>query len=149
MAAGNCRQDTGQGNMAKRSRSCGNLRRKIQIQLQTTRLDHHNLQVTDYGYVEKVFTNLRRKLNRNEKDEMFDLTTIVLIWALFMSTTMKSAIHLGLEYEKNLIACQNHNFGGTNTLFDISLRLIAENSFEILNLSTMMYDFSPWMRMTL
>ena len=50
---------------------------------------------------------------------------------------------------KNLNACQNHNFGGIKTLFDISLRLTAENSFEILKLSTMMYEFSPWMRMTL
>ena len=34
-------------------------------------------------------------------------------------------------------------------MFDISLRLIAENAFEILNSSTMIYDLSPWMRMTL
>ena len=26
---------------------------KIEMQLSTTKLDHHNLQVTDYGYVEK------------------------------------------------------------------------------------------------
>ena len=79
---------------------------------------------------------------------MFDLKTSVLIWGLFMSTTMKSAIHLGREYDQILIACQTTNVGGINTLFDISLRLIAENLLEILNLSTMMYDFSPWMRMT-
>ena len=34
-------------------------------------------------------------------------------------------------------------------MFDISERLIADNSFEMVNLSTMMYDFSPWTRMTL
>ena len=44
---------------------------------------------------------------------------------------------------------RNTNVGGTKTLFEISLSLIAENSFEILNLCTMMYDVSPWMRMTL
>ena len=62
---------TVQGNMARSSRGCGKLQQKIEIQLQTTRLDHHNLQVTGHGYVEKVFTNLRRKLNRTENDEMF------------------------------------------------------------------------------
>ena len=66
--------------MLKSSRGCKKLQRKIEIQQQTTRLDHHNLQVTDYGYVEKVFTNLRRKLNRTEDDEMFHLKTNVLIW---------------------------------------------------------------------
>ena len=66
-----------------------------------------------------------------------------------MSTTMKSAIHLGLEHDQILIACQNTNFEGIKTLSDISLRLIAENSFKILKSSTMVYDLSPWMRMTL
>ena len=80
---------------------------------------------------------------------MFDLQTNVLIWRLLMSTTMKSSIHLGLNYDQNLIACQNRNSEGIKTLFDISLRLIAENSCESLNLSTMTYDFFPWMRMTL
>ena len=61
---GKLQRDYVQGNMPKSSRGCGKLQRKIEIQLQTTRLDHHNLQVTDYGYVEKVFTNLRRKLDR-------------------------------------------------------------------------------------
>ena len=103
------------------------------------------MQVTDCGYVEKVFTNLRRKLNRTEDDEMFDLKTNVLMRGLSMSTTL----HLGLEHDQKLSACQNTNFGGIKTLFDVSLRLIAENSVNIQNLSTMMYGFSPWMRMTL
>ena len=72
-----CPRQTGL-TMPESSTGCGKLQRKIEIQLQTTRLDHHNLQVTDYGYVEKVFTNLRRKLNRTEDDEMFDLKTNVL-----------------------------------------------------------------------
>ena len=29
-----------------------------------------------------------------------------------MSTSVKSAIHLGLEYDQHLIACQNTNFEG-------------------------------------
>ena len=66
--------------MLKGSRGCGKLEQKIEIQLQTTRVDHHNLQVTDYGYVEKIFTNLRRKFYRTENDEMFDLKTNVLIY---------------------------------------------------------------------
>ena len=53
------RETAGGGNMAESSKCCGKLQPKIEIQIQTT---HHNLQVTDYGYVEKVFMNLRRKL---------------------------------------------------------------------------------------
>ena len=129
-------RDYVQGNMPKSSGRCRKLQRGIEIQLQTTRLDHHNLQATDYMYVEKVFTNLRHKLNRSENDEMFDLRTNVLIWGLFMSTTMKSAVNFGREYHQILIACRNKNFEDIKTLFDTSLRLIEENSYEILHLST-------------
>ena len=58
-AAGNSVRVYVQSNMATSSRDCGKLQRKIDIQLQTTRLDDHNLQVTDYGFVEKVLTKLR------------------------------------------------------------------------------------------
>ena len=45
--------------------------------------------------------------------EMFDLKTNVLIQGLYyMSTTMKSAFHLGLNDDQNLIAWQNTNFEG-------------------------------------
>ena len=56
-----------------------------------------------------------------------------------MSTMMKSTDHLGLECDQIVIACQDTYFEGIKTLFDVSLRPIAENSFEILSLSTMMY----------
>ena len=120
--------------------SCGKLQRRIEIQLEITGLDYHNLQVTDYEYVE---------MDRSENDEMFDLKTSALIWGLFMSTMMKSAVHLGHEDQQNLIAWRNTNFEEMKTLFEITLRLIVEKSFEILNFSTMMNDFSPWMRSTL
>ena len=48
---------------------------------------------------------------------MFDLRTSVQICGLFTSTTMKSAVHLGHEYEQHLIACQNTNIDEIKTLF--------------------------------
>ena len=111
--------------MCDSSGSCGKLQQAVEIRLETIRLENHNLQVTYYEYVEKVFTNLRHKLYRSKNDEMFDLKTNVFIWRLFMPTTMK--------YDKNLIACQSTNFEGIKTLFDITLRLIVHNSVEILN----------------
>ena len=51
---------------------------------------------------------LRQKLNRTEDDEMFDLETNVLIWGLFMSTTIKSAVHFGREYQQNFDRIPEH-----------------------------------------
>ena len=67
---------------------------------------------------------------------------------IILSTTIKSSVHLGLQYEENLVAYRNTNFEELQMLFDITLRLIVEQSFEILNVSTMIYTFSPWMRST-
>ena len=71
-----------QGNVPNSSESCGKLQQAIEIQLEKTKLDDHNLQVTDYEYVENVFKNLGHKLSRSENDEVFDLTTNALICGL-------------------------------------------------------------------
>ena len=54
---------------------------------------------------------------------------------------MKSSVHLGLQYQQNLAAYRNTNFEELTTLFDITLRLIVEQSFEIQNVSTMIIYF--------
>ena len=51
-------------------RVAGNCIEGLKIQQEKTRLDYHNLQVTEYGYVEKVFTNFGHKLNRSENDDV-------------------------------------------------------------------------------
>ena len=74
----------------------------VENQLARTRLDFHNMQISDYRYVDNVYENLRQKLSLisyelNEK-------TNVLIWGLFMSTTTKVSAHLGPSYNENLVA---------------------------------------------
>ena len=118
--------------------------RGVENQLERTRLDYHMTQISDYRQVERVFENLRQKLRFSSYT--LDAKTNVLIWGFFMSTTMKSSVHLGLQYKDNLVACRNTNFEELKTLFDITLRLIVEQSLEILGVSTMIYTFSLWMR---
>ena len=62
---------------------------------------------------------------------------------------MKSSVHGGLQFQENLAAYKNSTFEELKTLFDITLRLIVEQSFEILNVSTMIYNFSLWMGSTI
>ena len=62
----------------------------------------------------------RISVSRSENDEIFDLKTKKLIWGLYVD---------------------NDEIGSSG--------LIVENSFEILNLSAMICDISPWMRATL
>ena len=104
--------------------------RGVQNQLTEVKLDHQNLQVFENRYIEKVLMNVRRKLNRPEGDQMLDHRVHLLIWGLFMTTTMKAVIHVGEDYNKNLVACGNTNFDALKTFFDIRQKLILNQKHE-------------------
>ena len=82
--------------------------RGIQNQLVRKKLDHHNLEISDNLFIEKVFTNVQQKLCRSEDDQTLDHKVNVLIWSLFMSTTMKAAVQLGENYNDKLEHLQEH-----------------------------------------
>ena len=62
---------------------------------------------------------------------------------------MKAAVHLGQHYNENLITYRTTNFEEHKTLFDITQRLILNQDFEILNVSSIEWTFTPWMKSTL
>ena len=55
------------------------------------KLNHHNLEISNTRYLEKVFANVGQKLNRPGDDQkVLDQKIKILIWRLFTSTTMKA-----------------------------------------------------------
>ena len=62
--------------------STGKLVRGIQNQVTEVKLDHHNLQVSDTRYIEKIFANVRQKLNRLESDPMLDTSKPFTMWMM-------------------------------------------------------------------
>ena len=66
-----------------------------------------------------------------------------------MSTTKKASVHLGPNYTENLEVCRNTNFEELKTLFDVTQQLIFSQNFQILNVSTIEWTHSPWMRSSL
>ena len=73
------------------SGSTGKSVRGIDNKFERTQLEYHNMQISEYRHVESVFKNVRPKLNRSQSVQMLDLKTYVLIWGLFVSTTMKAS----------------------------------------------------------
>ena len=49
--------------VCERSGSCGRLVRGVEHQLERTSLDFQNMQISDNRYVDKVFENLRQKMD--------------------------------------------------------------------------------------
>ena len=51
--------------------------------------------------------------------------------------------------DEELIRCQNHQFRRDQDVVGCLLKMILENSFEILSLSPLICDFSLWIRSAL
>ena len=76
---------------------------------------------------------LQKKLGLSAGYSTFSMqasTTNVLIWGMFMSSSMKAAIHLGPDYLTNSEICRNTNFEEIESLFNITQKLIMEHSEE-------------------
>ena len=77
---------------------------------------------------------------------MAALKTNVLIWGMFMASSMKAAIHLGPNYLAKLEVHKNTNLEEIQSLFDITQKLILEHSEEILNVNTIDSASPSWTR---
>ena len=66
-----------------------------------------------------------------------------------MSTMTKASVHPGPSYNENLVAYRNTYFKELMKLFDITQKLTLDQKPEILNVSTIEWKSSPWMRFTL
>ena len=65
----------------------------------------------------------------------------------YLSTTMKAAIHLGENYNHNLVTNKNTNFEELKTLFDITQKLILNQKHEINHVPTIELQCTPLMRL--
>ena len=95
------------------SDSSRQLERGEDIQIGKNKVGIPHLQISDHRYLEKIFKNVRKKLNLAEVAPALGveaLKTNVLIWGLLKSTTTKAAVHLGPNYVENLEFFRITNF---------------------------------------
>ena len=80
---------------------------------------------------------------------MPEIDVNAMIWRVLMSATMKAAVHLGQDFSDNLRITRNTDFEKVEQLFDISQKLILNQSEDIFGISTIDWNTIPWMRTTL
>ena len=81
------------------------------------------MKYTNHQYMTKIFHFLQKNLEITASNSTFSmeaLKTNVLIWRMFMSSSMKAAIHLGPNYLANLEVYKNTNCEGIQSLFNIT-----------------------------
>ena len=103
------------------SGSTRNLVRGDGNQIERTRFEFHNLQISDHRYLEKVFKNLRPKLNLAEEacTRLEDQCTDLGIVYVDNNESLCSS-----WTNENLEVYSNTNFEELKNLFDLTKRLI-------------------------
>ena len=86
---------------------------------------------TALAIMRKVYSNVRQKLGRRPEDDMLEIDVNMTIWEIFMSATMKAAVHLGQNYQDNVRTTENTDLEKITQLFVISQDSIKHQSQEM------------------
>ena len=94
--------------------------------------------------MEAVFSTVREIYGRQPGDFMKDLDVNLAIWRVFMSTTLRSAVHLGKDYDTNLRFVKNFLWITTGQLFEETEKLVSGHT-ETAGTSVIDFQDPRWM----
>ena len=119
----------------------------------TPRPEFQNMKYTKKQYMTNISHFLQKKLGITagySTVSMEELKTSVSKCGMFMSSSMKAAIHVGPTYLANLEVYKKRNFEEIESLFDITQNLILEHSEDIILNVNMIDNGTPsWTRSVL
>ena len=87
-------------------------------------------------HLPKVYSNVRQTLGRQPRDDVLEIDVYTMIWRIFLSATLKAAVHLGQDYQENLHTTVKTDFEKVKRLFDISQTSTLDQSQETFARST-------------
>ena len=111
-----------------------------------------NMRFSNYSHVEKVYQCVQKKLGRAPKNcrkVLYSYKTKVLTWELFMTSSMKAVIHFEWNFQENSEIHTNMKFENIENVFNITQKLIKEQSEEILNVKVLDHESPSWARSSL
>ena len=116
-------------------------------------MEFHNMQVSDFRYLEKVLKNLRKKLNFAEEAPIIGieaLKTNVVIWGLFLCRQRWKPLP---PFILDPVTLNFRKYTGTqeelHKLFDITQKLISDHHAGVLNVTPIKWTACSWTRSTL
>ena len=134
-----------QTNSDEREQSHSNSTRKFAASSPELR----NTEYTNHQYMTKIFHFLQKKLGVTAGYSTFSIEaykTNVLMCGMFMTSSMKAAIHLGPNYLSNSEIYKNTKFEKIESVFNITQKLVMEHSEEILIVKCLEHSSPSWAR---
>ena len=97
------------------------------------------------SFLHRVTDRVRKIQDQSSKDATQDSNKHSLIWRMFMSSTSQASVFMGKNYSENSQSIKNTGKELTmKQMFDISERLIDEQSEEIHGVNTINWCDSSW-----
>ena len=93
---------------------------------------------------------VRKRQEQSSKDATKDSDKHPVIWGMFMSSTLQASVFMEKNYSDNLHSVKNTGKNLTmKQMFDISEKLISEQSDEIYGVKTINWEDSSWKYLSL
>ena len=109
-----------------------------------------NLSLKSRSFLNRVNDRLRKMLDRSPEDSVQDIDKRSIICGMFMSSTLEASVFMKKNYSEILRSFNNTGKDLTlKQMFDISEKLISEQSDEIYGVNTINWDDSSWKHLSL
>ena len=82
------------------------------------------------SFLNRMNDRLRKMLDRSPEDSMQDIDKRAMIWRMFMSSTLQASVFMVKNYSDNWLSVKNTEDLTMKQMFDISEKLITEQSDE-------------------
>ena len=108
-----------------------------------------NLSPRSRSFLNRVNDRLRKMLGRSPEDAIQDIDKRSMIWGMFMSSILEASVFMGKNYSDNLHSIKNTWKNHTlKQMFEISEKLILEQSDEIFGVSQISWENSSWKQLS-
>ena len=102
------------------------------------------------SFLHRVNDQVRKRQNHSSEDAVQDSDKHSVIWRMFMSSTLRASVFTGKNYSDNLHSIKNTGKDLTmKQMFDISEKLISEQSDDIYGVKTINWEDSSWKYLSL
>ena len=102
------------------------------------------------SFLHRVNDRVRKMSGQSSKDATQDSNKHSVAWRMFMSSTLEASVFMGKNYLEILHSIKKHRKNLTmKQMFDISEKLISEQSDVIYGVSTMNWEDSLWKHLSL
>ena len=108
-----------------------------------------DLSLGSRSFLHRLNDQVRKRQNQSSKDATKDSDKRSLIWGLFMSSTLQASVFLVKNYSDNLHSIKKTEDLTKKQMFDISEKLVSEQSDEIYGVKTINWEDSSWKDLSL